>query len=291
MSRLLSPFKSPISVLSQLREWSSRKCHHRDDGGTSAVHATAASPDTLDNHRLKSSDGVVLEDLNSYCTPQPSRYFALTTPDSGIHVSCTTHAVHSPSDPTVRFKVSSPIPINNGTPTPQQCSKVTHSQKGKQKETALYAIAHDVSPEYHIHSPFSPHNGIYIRRTSTISTASAVAASVATTTTSLPSETSFSVRSEDGGSCCLKLSDLDSPDCLSPSLSPGWSRALPDSVKIQIMQHSDSPYKWLPATHLCDPNKHQNSCTSVDSSVKGQFEYCNQRFVSHTPLDKTLVRF
>ena len=214
---LASPFKSPIAVLAKIKQWSSRKCQ-RDDPPTT----TSPIPTLM---TLKPPDSAGVHCSDPYCTPQLSRSCVLTTPDSGVHTGPLPPTQTGVGSPSVIQKGSSPIPITATTPTSSHCRKLKAVREALHCSKQVFSKdAHlDVTytKEYHPQSPSNCNRNV--QRPSITS--------VATTTTTLPSENSYSDSSENGESWCLKLSDLDSPACLSPRI-PGWSKSWSESEKL-----------------------------------------------------------
>nr|XP_045581851.1 phosphatidylinositol 3-kinase regulatory subunit alpha-like isoform X2 [Procambarus clarkii] len=254
MYPLLMPFKSPIAVLSKLRGWSSRKCQREEGVEPAEVCSTSAPSHHLDNHHyFKPPNDQMLDREDLYSTPKPSCCFAFKTPDSGIYVEDTPQKVSACSRPRGQVRVSSPIPIISSSPHPcpklQAIRAALLSHKFKHKDDFNNTSPKLQNPKIASPNPDMSHrpgssqfhqpcNDSGTRRTSTASSASSIMGSADTTTTYLPSEISSSICSSDGESLCLKLSDLDAPDCLSPTLNPGWPRVVPENVKIQIVQPS-----------------------------------------------------
>lgn len=174
-------------------------------------------------------------DSDLYCTPMVGRATHFKTPDSGIHtggpavslkrsggrVLKNSDRVHMTS------KVSSPIPITNNNanlasfhqPRQQQylCSAFLknkcHPPSSKTNNDTSSPPSKSMCLQSMVyHNDQDRENSGYATSDESI-----VTASVATTTTTLLSyENSPSEFSHHGDSWCLKLSDLDSPDCLSP---------------------------------------------------------------------------
>ncbi|XP_053627871.1 phosphatidylinositol 3-kinase regulatory subunit alpha isoform X2 [Cherax quadricarinatus] len=294
---LISPFKSPIAMLSKLREWPSRKCQREEGLEPAEVSTTSVTPQLLDYPYLQ-PPGNLIDYSDLYSTPKHSCSSALTTPDSGIYVENTPWKPCAYFDQRKRIRVSSPIPITSGTPTPYQCQRLqalcttSHLQKSKNKAFCdeklklkeSYALQNpNTSLGCPNHTQYQPHYGDNTRRASTTSSTSSIASSTDTITTYITSDFSSSALSE-GDSWCLKLSDLDSPECLSPSLIGGWPRIIPDSVKIQIKlpTHISNQCQLIEnlSRDIIAPN------CSNDYSYMEQVKSCSSVF-SDSPAHKT----
>lgn len=225
---LASPFKSPMSVLAKIKQWSSRKAQRHDSPSPATPTHAQKSLQTCDSAGGQGSD--------CYCTPQSSHTVELTTPDSGVHTWPTSQRLPGAGRLPVMQGVSRPIPIMGGnTPGPRHCARLRaiSASLHLKKETLSKDAHSEVKEEAELDEP--PPQNRNVQRPSVTSIASS-AVSFATTTTTLPSENSYSDGSEyGGGSWCLKLSDLDSPDCLSPQ-SPGWQRLISEAGKLPSKQ-------------------------------------------------------
>lgn len=218
---LISPFKSPISVFSRLKDWSARKRLREDN--------VSATPMLEACRQCSSTDAPGSHSATSFCTPRLGRCLSIATPDSGIQ-SQPTSAVTDRLAQSCSKVSSTPIPICKGNASCQyprmQMLSSALAQKNIESETDTEYNGGQFTEQLLV-TQAPPDNA---RRVSTASSISAVAPSETTTTTTITSETSSSTRS-DGDSWCLKLSDLDNADCLSPAKSSGWARSFSDYIK------------------------------------------------------------
>lgn len=220
---LASPFKSPMAVIARIKQWSSRKSHRSEP-------PSPASPILTHKAHSKPSDSAVGQRSDFYCTPHSSHACVVSTPDSGIHTGPKPQSLSGEGRSLVMKSVSSPIPIVDGSyPGSSHCPrlKAISASLHLKKEALSKDAPVEVEEAAQSGEPSSQNKDV--QRPSITSIASS-AVSFATSTTTLPSENSYSDCSEYGESWCLKLSDLDSPACLSPH-SPGWLRLAPEAGK------------------------------------------------------------
>ncbi|MPC26115.1 hypothetical protein E2C01_019247 [Portunus trituberculatus] len=230
---LASPFKSPIAVLAKIKQWSSSRRCHRDDP------VPTASPIHAQNV-LQQSDSADMHCSDPCSTPQLNRSYVVTTPDSGVHTGPLLPRLSGAGSPSSVLQGSSPIPITGNTPTSN------HSGRLRAIKEALNWSKLVFSKDDH---PYVTHKQEFqsqklscsskdTHRPSVTSLASSAISFVTTTTTTLLSENSCSDSSEYGESWCLKLSDLDSPACLSPR-SSGWRKLVSESEKFPSKPSSE----------------------------------------------------
>lgn len=220
---LISPFKSPISVFSRLKDWSVRKRMREDTAVATTPMLEACRQCSISNAAAPERHSAT-----SFCTPRPGHSLSIATPDSGIQSQPTSAVTDRLAEACSKVS-STPIPICKSNSSCQYRRMKIRSSITTQKSIEVEIdteytggqFTEQLAPQALADNP---------RRVSTASSISAAAPSEATTTTTITSEASSSTRS-DGDSWCLKLSDLDTADCLSPARSSGWVRSSPDYVR------------------------------------------------------------
>ncbi|KAK7074491.1 Phosphatidylinositol 3-kinase regulatory subunit gamma, partial [Halocaridina rubra] len=258
-SDLLSLDRDKLGIVfAKLKEWSTRK-----RGNAKILDPVTADRDLLPGNRLLLPPFSTNDSLT--VTPESRRI--VTTPDSGVVIDNGFNGDDTPR-PKTRIKkgiATIPIPVVFRQDRLGEVSRAS-STLDRAEETSL-------SPSHSKHEARKTNDTSYSDSVDCYSNSSVVASSVSTTVTTLTpwEDLSRSVRSDGDESWCLKLSDLDSPDCVSPCFSPVWkenafSPSTGNAFSPSTCERNRNENVDCRKTHV-NPSLSENATTEADNSI------------------------